>query len=78
MTQGAFRQKEREGDEEEEAVSWKTKPLHGMHHRQIEEETIPVAGKNWPEGQHKGSDHFAVCSEFIRAYLLKMVACCLK
>ena len=29
--------KPRKGEEEEEELSWKDKPLHGMYHRQTEE-----------------------------------------
>ncbi|KAF7642861.1 hypothetical protein LDENG_00249410 [Lucifuga dentata] len=31
-----LRQQKTEGDEEQEETSWKTKPLHGTYHRQIE------------------------------------------
>ncbi|KAF7643929.1 hypothetical protein LDENG_00230900 [Lucifuga dentata] len=57
-----LRQQKTEGDEEQEETSWKTKPLHGMYHRQIEGVADIMKSYQWLEkaglkDSNRGSDH---------------------
>ncbi len=44
-----LRQQKPENAEEEDEPSWKTKPLHGMYHRQIEEVADVKKSRKWLE-----------------------------